>query len=185
VSVMRVTARRSSVLCARSPAKRSITFGIGHRLASSQRLPSVAPSISLLILRPCRCPANPITRCRRHSLATEILRAGASLAHRPDALLDREGYVGRTAKAGNHRRPAHPILSADRAADSRMTTRPRSARAAAARSEPLVGLLDAGNGRAWRLSGGPERRCACSGSGVPGRGGPGTFASTSCAYGRI
>ena len=28
-------------------------------------------------------PANPITRCRRHSLATEILRAGASLAHRP------------------------------------------------------------------------------------------------------
>jgi transposase len=33
-----------------APHRRSIIFGIGHRLASSQRLPSVAPSISLLIL---------------------------------------------------------------------------------------------------------------------------------------
>ena len=36
---------------------------------------------------------------------------------------------------------------------------PRSARAAAARSEPLVGLLEAGKRGCWRLSRGPERRC--------------------------
>lgn len=60
-----------------APAKRSITFGIGHRLASSQRLSRVAPSISLLILgSPVGVQRTPITRCRRHSLATEILRAG-------------------------------------------------------------------------------------------------------------
>ena len=60
---------------------------------------------------------------------------------------------------------------------------PRSVRAAAARSEPLAGLLDAGNGRAggYRAA---LNAGARSGSGVSGRGRPGTFASTCCTRGR-
>jgi hypothetical protein len=133
--------------------------------------------------QPCRCPANPITRCRRHSLATEILRAGASLATVQDALLDREG-CGKDSGGGNHRRPAHPVLSADRAADSRMTTRP------ALRGQPprdrsrWLGcwMQETGVPGGYRAA---LNAGARSGSGVSGRGGPGTFASTCCAHGRI